>query len=284
MIENTFCHLPGIGLRTERALWEQGTHSWQAFLRSEPDCLPLGGKRLQTARSHIGHSIEHLGNRNGRYFADRLQAGEHWRLFSEFRDTVAYLDIETTGLGGPSDIITTICLYDGATIRTYVNGHNLDRFSQDIGVYRLLVTYNGKCFDLPFIRSYFGLELDQVHIDLRYVLAGLGYRGGLKGCERQFGLDRHQLEGVDGFFAVLLWQHYQSTGDRRALETLLAYNIQDTVNLETLMVHAYNLKVSHTPFGESRQLALPKAPVVPLEADPGIIETIRDRYYRLNGW
>jgi len=60
---------------------------------------------------------------------------------------------------------------------------------------------------LTFLSSkdFFGIELNQVHIDLRYVLRSLGYTGGLKGCEKQAGIDRGNLEGVDGYFAVLLW-------------------------------------------------------------------------------
>ena len=30
----------------------------------------------------------------------------------------------------------------------------------------------------------------------------LGFKGGLKGCERQLGLDRGNLKDIDGFFAV----------------------------------------------------------------------------------
>ena len=40
--------------------------------------------------------------------------------------------------------------------------------------------YNGQCFDLPMLRVSFGLALDQAHIDLRYVLSRLGFKGGLK--------------------------------------------------------------------------------------------------------
>ena len=43
-------------------------------------------------------------------------------------------------------------------------------------------------------------------------------------------------EGVGGHFAVLLWAKDRSTGNRQALETLLAYNNQDAVNLEILRV------------------------------------------------
>jgi uncharacterized protein YprB with RNaseH-like and TPR domain len=76
--------------------------------------------------------------------------------------------------------------------------------------------------------------LDQAHIDLRFVLASLGHRGGLKAIERRLGLSRDaSIEGVDGFEAVMLW-HRARRGDRAALEKLLLYNLTDVVNLVEL--------------------------------------------------
>ena len=46
---------------------------------------------------------------------------------------------------------------------------------------------------------------------------------------------------------MLLWHDYRRSGNPRSLETLLAYNIQDVVNLETLLVMAYNLKIRPRP-------------------------------------
>jgi len=43
----------------------------------------------------------------------------------------------------------------------------------------------------------------QVHIDLRYIMNYLGYKGGLKKCELQLGIDRGLLKEVDGYCAVL---------------------------------------------------------------------------------
>ncbi|NLT67642.1 MAG: exonuclease, partial [Acidobacteria bacterium] len=68
--------------------------------------------------------------------------------------------------------------------------------------YKLIVTYNGKCFDIPFIEYYFGIKLDCAQIDLRYVLSSLGIKGGLKGCEKRLGIQRPPgMEELDGFFA-----------------------------------------------------------------------------------
>jgi uncharacterized protein YprB with RNaseH-like and TPR domain len=174
-----------------------------------------------------------------------------------------------------SNEITTIAVYDERSIFTYVRGENLQEFKEDVQKYKVLVTYIVKCFDVPFLESYFGIKLNQVHIDLRYLLKGLGYTGGLKGCEKKAGIDRGNLEGVDGYFAVFLWNDYRRNENHKALETLLAYNIQDVVNLEMVMVLSYNLKLKETPFNESHLLALPSSPGIPFQADLETIEKIK---------
>ena len=264
-------------MRTERQLWDLHVHSWDDFGNVEAARLPMGRKRIHLLARHLEQSMVHLEQHDPHFFAEGLASDQHWRLFPDFREGLAYLDIETTGMGTPEDTITTIALYDGKTIRWYVQGENLDQFKNDIRNYRTLITYNGKCFDLPFIRNTLRIRMDQVHIDLRYVLASLGYRGGLKGCEHQLGIGRNELDGVDGFFAVLLWDEYQRKRQVKALETLLAYNILDVVNLETLMVLAYNLKVVGTPFAQSHQLPVPIPPPGPFAPDRGTIERIRAR-------
>ncbi len=278
MLQNTFAHMPGIGLKTERSLWDAGICSWDVFCDSNGCVLPFGKRKSEALRSYLDTCRHKLHCCDPHFFAGSLPAQLLWRLFPEFRRCAAYLDIETTGLGGSGDLITTAALYDGREVRHYIHGENLDRLPHDLQDYKVLITYNGSCFDLPFIRSYFGIRLDHVHIDLRFVLQSLGYRGGLKGCEKQLGLARHELEGVDGYFAVLLWSEYTRRRNLNALETLLAYNVADTVNLETLMVMAYNLKAAQTPFADLA-LPLPCPPPAPFRADEKLIESLRDRFY-----
>jgi uncharacterized protein YprB with RNaseH-like and TPR domain len=279
MLQNTFVHLPGIGIRTELALWRKGIRCWNSFCDELAVSLaPFGRKRYEDLRSLLDECRERLDACDPAYFGRALGPQLLWRLFADFRGCAAYLDIETTGLGGPYDHITTASLYDGAQVRYYVYGDDLDLFARDLGKYLVLITYNGSCFDLPFIRSFFGIAVDHVHIDLRYLLSSLGYRGGLKGCEKSLGLDRAELDGVDGWFAVLLWREYVEKGNTKALETLLAYNIADTVNLENLMVQAFNMKVSETPFHELK-IPLPCPPAVPFKPDAEVIDELRHRYF-----
>ena len=273
MLKNTFVHVPGIGIRSEQKIWSSGIHSWDDLDKGDPSfVVRVGKERLERS---IEESIEHLSNLNPEFFGNRLPSNHHWRMFPEFKESIAYLDIETTGLESWNNQITTIAVYDGTSIYTYVQGQNLQEFKEEIQKYKVLVTYNGKCFDVPFIESSFGITMTQVNIDLRYVLKSLGYTGGLKGCEKKAGIDRGELEGVDGYFAVLLWNELQRTKNHKALETLLAYNVQDVVNLETLMVLTYNLKLKETPFIESHLLELPSPPQFPFQADLKTIERIK---------
>lgn len=269
MLKNTFCHIPGIGPKSEQNLWSMGVRSWQDVL-AMPSRHPTQ-KKYSFLKSRVIESVAALEQGDAKYFADSLPVSGHWRIFSDFRDSVAYLDIETNGLAGSASRITTIAMYDGDKVHSYVKDTNLGQFIEDIQRYKVLVTYNGRCFDVPVIESHLGIRLRQAHIDLRFVLKSLGYTGGLKGCEKKLGLHRDELDGVDGYFAVLLWNDFIAKGNDKALDTLLAYNILDAVNLEHLMIEAYNIKIASTPFADTHRL--PPAPSVsnPFKAD---IETV----------
>lgn len=277
MLQNSFQHIPGVGRRTEKLLWEMGLTHWQSVTPHNPS--KLSPKKHAVMSAHIEASLKHLANNNPGYFADLLPVQEHWRFFPEFRTSTAFIDIETTGMSMWEMEITTIALYDGKTVRYYIQGQNLDQFLDDIQDYTVMVTYNGKCFDVPFMERYFRTKLTHAHIDLRYVLRRLGYTGGLKRCEKALGLDRGDLDGVDGYFAVLLWGDYQETHNEKALETLLAYNIEDVLKLEELMVLAYNLNLQDTPFHETHTLPQPMLPAPPFRPHGETIRRIRRKMF-----
>ncbi len=280
MLRHTFCHIPGVGEKTERRLWDAGLTSWEAVLEREPGPRHPAARRLPV--EHLRDSLNRHAAGDPAWFAQRLPPAQCWRLFRDFRESCAYLDIETTGMA-PSDHVTTVALYDGRTVRHYIHGQNLNDFARDVAAYRLLVTFNGKCFDLPFLERAMGVRLGQAHIDLRHLLRSLGYRGGLKNCERQLGLGRPGMENMDGWVAVLLWREYRKRNDARALESLLAYNVQDTLNLETLMVEAYNRKLAEldgVPFAAGYRLPAPAVARNPFAADPEAVQ----RVLRANPW
>jgi uncharacterized protein YprB with RNaseH-like and TPR domain len=282
MLIHTFCHIPRVGTRAEHRLWNAGIHTWDDLSSAGPEAL--AGTRAADAEidRFLDQSRIALATEDPAFFAHLLPGHLHWRLYPDFQDSVAYLDIETTGTNH-NDHVTTIALYDGRTIRFYVHGYNMHEFPDDLARYKVLVTYNGKQFDVPYLERAFRIRIPQVHIDLRFVLASMGYTGGLKGCEKQLGIDRGQLDGVNGYFAVLLWREFRKTGNARALETLLSYNIADTVNLAHLMIAAYNQKLATTPFDSRRCLEAHDAPPSPFIPDPDVLAKLMPVYKRHTG-
>jgi len=277
MIRSTFCHLPGIGLKREERLWSCGIQTWDEFLAldrwPESDDDFFASISLESLQQRLAESVDELEKQNAFYFYRRLPPSEQWRLFRDFRDTVHYLDIETTGTR-QSDTITSVALFDGKRIETFVQNRNLSSLPPILTACKTVVTYNGKAFDLPFLNRTFSLDYNPVHIDLRFIFAEMGFRGGLKGCEKALGLDRGELDGVNGYFAVLLWQEFLETGDESVLETLLAYNVEDTVNLETLMVIAFNRKSDALPF-PVEPLPVPARPDLPFLPDRSVIDRVK---------
>lgn len=277
MLNNSFLHIPCVGPTTEGRIWECGIRTIDDFLDDPPEFL--SSKKQTLIKEHIHLTKEKIKNRDARYFYDNLSSKEHWRIFKEYRDKTAYIDIETTGLGDPGDIITTIALYDGKNIKYYVNGQNLWDFTKDIDDYEVIVTYNGKSFDIPFIERFFNTKISHTHIDLRYILKSLGYSGGLKSCERQLGIGRTGILGdVDGYFAILLWRDYTRKKNKKSLETLLSYNIEDVLNLEYLMIEAYNRKQRELPL-DLEKLGMSKPPENPFAIHAPTVKRIKKQYY-----
>jgi uncharacterized protein YprB with RNaseH-like and TPR domain len=240
MLCHTFQHIPGLGERRERTLWRRGISTWDDFLAApQRSGLPAALRRDAEAVIHL--SQEALRRGNIYFFAQLLPVREHWRLYGDFQASTAYLDIETGPLGHGRQGITVVGLFDGQEFRSFVRGDNLHTLEDHLRRYDLLVTFNGKSFDLPVIERDLGIPIYQAQIDLRPFLHQLGYHGGLKRIERQWGIDREdEIAGLTGFDAVLLWARYRH-GDAAALQRLIAYNRADVVNLEVLLRRGYAL-------------------------------------------
>ena len=239
MLNNTYIHIPGVGKSLERKIWAQGIHTWEEFLEME-DRISIPSARKARIYEGIKKSSEHLAAKDCYFFYQCLPSAEYWRAYPLFSDSVAFVDIETTGLSQHRDKITVVGIYDGRESKVYVRDINLDEIVEEFSKYRLLVSFNGARFDLPFIKSEFPeIEFKQLHIDLMYPLRRIGYSGGLKNIEKLLGISRSEdTEGMTGFDAVKLWKQYER-GDREALDKLIKYNKEDIVNLKTIIELTY---------------------------------------------
>jgi uncharacterized protein YprB with RNaseH-like and TPR domain len=268
VLQRCFTHLRGIGPASVAKLNQAGIHTWDDALACRE--LPLKKSLLPDFLRGCAESRERLALGDALWFSQRLASAEQWRLFPHFRHSAAYVDIETSGLSWSYAEITTIALYDGQELKVYVQGRDLDDFQDDISAYSLLVTWNGRGFDVPFIRKALRVPLLMAHLDLLPVFRALGLRGGLKKVEKELGLERGELDGVDGYTAVLLWREYARRGNARALETLLAYNAEDVFSLEFLCRHAC---ASHGfPLPPRPEKELPRNP---FKADARLLERLR---------
>jgi uncharacterized protein YprB with RNaseH-like and TPR domain len=160
---------------------------------------------------------------------------EHWRLFDVFKNDAVCLDIETNGLSpNAGGYVTLVGMYNGGGYKCFLRGENLttDALNEELSKYKYLITFFGSVFDIPFLKSCFrGLKIDIPHFDLCFGARRIGLRGGLKKIEPYFGIQRHdEVKDMDGYDAVLLWQEAER-GCCRALNLLMRYNREDTVNL-----------------------------------------------------
>ncbi|MCS6924526.1 MAG: exonuclease, partial [Candidatus Binatia bacterium] len=131
MLRHTFQHVQGIGEKTERRLWRAGVTDWLSFLEA-PHSAPLPQRQRDAICAELEHSLRALERRDARYFTARLAPQHRWRLYPEFGQRVAYLDIETTSGNADTASITVIGLSDGARLRVYVTGENLACFAAEI--------------------------------------------------------------------------------------------------------------------------------------------------------
>jgi uncharacterized protein YprB with RNaseH-like and TPR domain len=234
-IENSFIPIQGVGETTERRLWEAGVTHWEEF-----DGAVVGPKTTDRIHSFLDVATDHLRRGDARFFDESFPPGERWRLYENFRDDALFFDIETTGLDAARNDVTTVSCYRGGTVETFVRGDDLtaDALRGRFADAPLIVSFNGARFDVPFLERSFDLSVDAPHLDLMYPCRRLDLTGGLKRIEADVDIDRDRPD-LSGEDAVRLWRRYER-GDEAALDELVAYNREDTENLERLADHVTN--------------------------------------------
>lgn len=242
MIKNTFTFIPGIGEITERRFWEKGFFTL-ADLKSPTHNIKLSRIKRETIKKYISNALAAINNLDASFFSKHLIKREYWRLYKEFYNKAIFLDIETTGLSLYYDKITIIGTFDGKVINFFIRDNNLNEFINFIKNYEIIVTFNGKLFDIPFIRKEFPkIKMPPIHIDLRYLLRSIDLTGPLKKIEKKLGYRRPKnLKDINGRQATILWSQFLK-GNNKSLKKLLLYNMYDTINLQKLLHYCYYTK------------------------------------------
>ena len=240
MIANSFIFLERIGEKLEQNIWKNGVYDWDSFIKRKHINGLSRYRKLYYDRKLL-NARKAIYNLDSSYFIDVLPQSDMWRLYNFFKEDTVFLDIETTGLSKNNDDITVFGLYDGINTRIMIKGINLDfnLLKKELQKYKLIVTFNGSSFDLPFIkRRYPGLVPKIPHFDVKSITNKLGLKGGLKNIEKILGIKRSQIvEKFYGGDALTLWRMYRATGDDYYLNLLVEYNEYDIINLKIVAEH-----------------------------------------------
>ncbi len=114
-----------------------------------------------------------------------------------------------------------------------------------IGRKRVIVSYNGKAFDLPYLVSrsaFYGTSPVEagLHVDLLHASRRL-YRGAIPDC-RLTTIERHVLEkgravDIPGSMVPEFYESYQRTGNPGPLIPVVDHNREDVITLARLLSH-----------------------------------------------
>jgi uncharacterized protein len=167
-----------------------------------------------------------------------------------------YLDTETTGLAGGTGTVpflVGLAWYDAGTgtfmleqlllRRLGEEGPILDLLAERIAAASMLVTFNGKAFDLPLLRTRYVMNrlpaprepphLDLVHLARRIHRTRLRSRT-LVAIEGEV-LGRERVGDVAGGDIVATYMHFLRTGDDEALLGVIEHNAADVLAMVALV-------------------------------------------------
>lgn len=166
--------------------------------------------------------------------------------------SVLFIDLETTGLGGvnPLFLIGTMeCSEQGFYFRQYFardyseEPSVLSAFCERLKAARLAITFNGKTFDLPFLRSRSiatGVPVAEPasHLDVLWE-ARRRYRGQLPNCRLQtlesIICGRCRDDDIPGSEIPEVYHDFVRTGNANRIGVVLLHNLYDLLTMADLL-------------------------------------------------
>ena len=229
MINNCFLHLSNIGPKTIKKLYSLQYTTWESCLENPKD-LPFKGEKRNKFLDELKVSYEHLQSEDISFFVNSFPQREHWRILWNFFNDAVFFDIETTDIFWQYGFTSVICALAKKNIYTYVYEENLDSFLDLIEESKLIVSFNGNSFDVPFLEKSFNIPfLNCPHIDIRWIAYHCGFKGGLKSIEQQLRIKRkNEIRDIDGEEAIRLFYEWQD-GDLIAKNRLIEYCTTDVI-------------------------------------------------------
>ena len=178
-------------------------------------------------------------------------------IHSEIGDIV-FVDIETSNLSfgaGSFVFLIGLCFFSDNAVRTellFIDHPGaekalLDIFSSKISTFSVISSYNGKSFDLPFLRNrclFHGTDpdfMDKSHIDLLHY-ARRFWKLRIESCrlsdiERLILKHQRKESEIPGWMVPQIYFDFLSQKDPRMLEGIFYHNKDDVLSLAALFVY-----------------------------------------------
>lgn len=243
----------------------EGIRFWDVWKAEGAEVFELDGEYCLTRETHYDIDTVH-----GKYtFKDAQKIIRQWSDFKGSHPLSAkgfqpsdlfFFDIETTGLSGTGSVIfllgTARIWGDQVTVKQYFlpsPGNETAlyaKFLQETD-YSTLVTYNGKSFDWPQVKSRHTFVRDKVpslpsfgHFDLYHASRRL-FKHTMESVKlvnvekEHLGLER--VNDVPGHLAPIIYFDFVERGDPEGVLQVMKHNERDILSLITLYAHISGL-------------------------------------------
>ena len=251
-MNNNLKLLPKIGVKTEMNLKNKGYTTIESL---------KGHDRYSDAASKFIDNIDEMS------FHEIVDVLDNNKYSKKCRDNLLkcisltdqenfkFMDIETKGLSNVPIILIGVAEIKGKDIiasqyflRNYAEEPNiLEAYLNHLDEDSVHVTFNGKSFDVPFIKNrcrYNRIEckLDLPHLDLMYFAKNL-WKDTLPNCQLQtiekeiFGIERQ--DDVPGQYIPGYYDTYLSQNNIGPIVPIIEHNAQDIISLASFLNKMY---------------------------------------------
>lgn len=244
--------LPGIGIKTEQKLKSRGFNTIES---------------LKNHDGYAGTASKFARNIGGMSYCEILDLLDANRYSKRCRDNIVksislvdpenfkFMDIETMGLSNVPIILIGVAEIRGDKIissqyflRDYGDEANvIEAYLEHLDESSVHVTFNGKTFDLPFIKNRciynrISADLDLAHLDLMYFAKAL-WSDELPNCQLQtieremFGIKR--VDDVPGQYIPDYYKTYIERNNIGPVVPIIEHNAQDIISLASFLDKMY---------------------------------------------
>ncbi len=244
--------LPKIGIRTEQNLKDKGYTTIESLKNHDRYC-DAASKFMENINDlSFCEIIEILDNNK---YSKKCRDNVLKSISLTDRENFKFMDIETLGLSNVPIILIGIAEIKKNKIISsqyflrdiYEEGAIIEAYLSHLDEDSVHVTFNGKSFDVPFIKNRcrynrLDVDLDLPHLDLMYFAKNL-WKDDLPNCQLQtierelFGIER---EGdVPGQYIPNYYNTYLSERNIGPIVPIIEHNRQDIVSLASFLEKMY---------------------------------------------